>query len=285
MADLIGADADPEQAAVLAARHGFEGLDLRLNRYDLWIADYGVERLADRMGELGLRPGYVSLMTRTLSGEEEEWREAMGVLAERAALAQRLGFTRAGVVVLPFNDERDTAANYRRHLLRLREAMPVLEDHGVRLGMEYVSPKTRRAGHVHSFIHTMKGMLQLIREAGYDGLGLMVDTLHWHCAGEGVEDLEALEAKDVVVVHLCDGIEGRSAAEQTVTERMLPGETGVFDNEGFVRGLRSIGYDGPMTAEPTSPRWKGMGADEAVGLTGAAVRRSLGLGVVSTQEG
>ncbi|WP_428389956.1 sugar phosphate isomerase/epimerase family protein [Mucisphaera sp.] len=277
MTDLIGVDAEPDNAAELAARHGFEGLDLRLNKYDDWLSAYGIDRFANLMGELGLLSGYTSIMSRTLSVGDEEWRQAIDNLPRRARIAESLGFTRAGVVVLPFDDERDAAANHRRHVRRLREAAPILADHGIHLGLEYIGPKTRREGHTHPFIHTMKGMLHLIDDAGHANIGLMLDTLHWHCATETSEDIEALDHQQVVVVHLCDGLPDRSNDEQTVTERLLPRESGVFDNDTFVGAIRKIGYSGPMTAEPTSQRWQSMEADEAVSMTAAAVRKTLGL--------
>ena len=56
--------------------------------------------------------------------------------------------------------------------------------------------------------------------------------------------------------------------EQIDNVRCLPGETGVIDLAGFLRALREIGYDGPVTPEPFSRKLKEMTAVEAVKLTG-----------------
>ncbi|WP_236254617.1 sugar phosphate isomerase/epimerase family protein [Mucisphaera calidilacus] len=275
MTDMVGARMTPDVGAYLAARHGFPGLDLRLNAYADFLDTFGVERFADLLEERGIRPGYVSITTRTLSASDGEWAEMMRLLPERAKTAQRLGYTRAGVVMLPFDDERDTAANHRRHVVRIRQVAPVLADHDIRLGVEYVAPVTRRRGHPHPFIHNMRGTLRLLHDAGQPNVGLMLDTLHWATAGESVEDIEALEADQVVVVHVCDGIRGRAIEAQTVHERELPGATGVYDNAGFIEALRTIGYTGPVTAEPSHPRWASTDPELAVAQTARAVLDTL----------
>ena len=221
------------------------------------------------MATHGVRAGYGSMLTRTLSASRGEWDHAMEQLPRVAALAQRLGFTRAGVVVLPFDDGLDPAANRKRHLARLREAAPVLADHGVRLGLEYVSPRTRRADAAFTFVHTMAALRELIAEAQQPNVGLMLDTFHWHCAGEGVDDLRALRADEVAVVHVNDAPAGIGLDRLDVRNRDLPGATGVIDLAGFMSALRAIGYDGPVTAEPTHPRWVERSGEEATAETAA----------------
>lgn len=277
MADMIGVDLRPDAEVSLAARHGFAGIDLRLTRRLGWLEQHGVERFADHMSAHGVRAGYGSMLTRTLSANPDEWAHAMQQLPRVAAVAQGLGFTRAGVVVMPFDDGLDPAANRKRHLARLREAAPVLADHGVRLGLEYVSPRTRRAGAAFPFVHTLAALRELIDAAGQPNVGLMLDCFHWHCAGEGVADLGALTADDVVVVHVNDAPAGVGLDRLDVRDRALPGTIGVIDLAGFMGALRSMGYAGPVTAEPTHPRWVGMDPDAAAAETAAAVGAAVRL--------
>ena len=79
--------------------------------------------------------------------------------------------------------------------------------------------------------------------------GLLLDSFHWHCAGEDTDAITRLAAARVVVAHINDAPNLPREA-QTVGDRNLPGETGVIDLPGFVGALRSIGYDGPVTCEP-----------------------------------
>lgn len=275
MTDLIGVAVDPAAGLRLAHAHGFSGLDLRLNRYDTWLEDYGVERFRDEMHQLGIKPGYVSLLSRTLSASHEEWEQAIERLPVRAHIARTLGFKRAGVVVMPFDDRRDHAANHRMHVRRLQQVDEVLQTHDIRLGLEYVSTPTRREGHTFPFIISMQGILNLIRDAGTSNVGLMLDTMHWACAQETTTDIEALDPLQIVVVHVCDAAPNLPLEQQVVHIRELPGTTGLYRCDSFMKALTTIGYDGPVTAEPVNPRWLQTPHEQAMAQTAAAVGKLI----------
>lgn len=275
MADMVGINSAPDQSVALAAQHGFAGVDLRLTHYLGWLEQYSAERFVELMAEQGVRPGYGSMLTRTLSASADEWEHMLEQLPRIARLAQALGFTRAGVVVLPFDDRLDFPANRKHHLTRLAQVAPVLADHGVRVGLEYVSPKTRRADATFEFVHDLKAMRDLIADANQPNVGIMVDSFHWHCAGETTSDLEQLTADDVVVVHINDAPDGVPVDQLDIRNRSLPGETGVIDLNGFLGALKRIGYRGPVTSEPTHNRWPMMADDKAASLTGRAVVDAL----------
>lgn len=276
MADLVGIDVTPDRSVQIAAEHGFAGVDLRLAHCQGWLERYGVDRMADHMREHGVQPGYGSVLTRTLSSPQDEWQDLLSRLPRIACLARSLGYTRAGVVVLPYDDRLDFPANRKRHLTRLAQAAPVLADHGIRLGLEYVSPITRRADAAFEFIHDMKEMCELIDDAGHDNVGLMLDSFHWHCAGEGVQDLAGLSADEIVVVHVNDAPKGTPLHRLDIRKRMLPGETGVIDLGAFLRAIAGTGYTGPVTAEPTNDRWPATPDGQAAELTARAMLGSLG---------
>jgi len=153
----------------------------------------------------------------------------------------------------------------------------VLADHGLSLALEYVSPLTRRAGHKHPFVYDMTGLRELCRASGQANVGLLLDSFHWHCAGEAVTDIEALSAKDVVVVHVNDLLADRPIDQQVVTERALPCETGVIDMAGFIGALDMIGYDGPVTSEPTHPKWRGSDPDQAAAELAKSMDKMMAL--------
>ncbi len=277
MADLVGIDTTPQGAADLAARHGFSGLDLRLARWADWLEDHGVVRFADAMAAAGLRAGYASVLTRTLSARPEDWAHAMTELPRIARVAAALGFTRAGVVVLPFDDRLDLAANWKRHLDRLRQAAPVLADAGLSLGLEYVAPESRRADAAFPFVHDLAGTRALLAEATQPNAGLMLDSFHWHAAGETAGQLAELGPDEVVNVHLNDAPLGTPRARLDVRERELPGVTGVIDLKAFLLTLESIGYAGPLSVEPTHERWSRTPPEEAAARAAASLGRALAL--------
>ena len=139
------------------------------------------------------------------------------------------------------------------------KAGQVLGDHGFSLGVEYVSQVTRRAGQPQIFLHDLAGTLSLLDAAGTPHAGLLLDSFHWHCAGESLMALRALPASRIVAVHLADAPD-RPLAQQVAFERALPG-AGVADLRGFCAAVRATGYDGPATCEPFCKVFNEMPAD------------------------
>lgn len=277
MADMIAVRVNPGQSVELSQRFGFPGVDLRIAGRIGWIENFGADKLREKMDAAGVRAGYGSMLTRTLSARPDEWDNAMQQLPRIAGAAQTLGFTRAGVVVMPFDDGLDHAANRKRHLDRLTQAGPVLADHGISLGLEYVSPLSRRTDGAFSFIYNMADAMELIEASGQPNVGLMLDSFHWHCAEETEDDIAALPAERIVVVHVNDAPAGIPLEKLDVRERELPGVSGVIDLASFMRGLSRAGYAGPVTAEPTHPRWPDMQTENSVRQTADAVQRCVAL--------
>ncbi|MEZ6191973.1 MAG: sugar phosphate isomerase/epimerase family protein [Phycisphaerales bacterium] len=277
MADMIGIETDPLGSIDLARRHRFDGVDLRLDKQEQHIRDYGIERLRRAIADAGLVPGYCSILPGKISCDENTWRNGIERVPALARLAEQLGYTRTAAVVLPFDDELPFDAFFDLHVRRINEAAPVLADHGISLALEYVSPVTRRVGHKHPFIHDLAGLRKLCRATDHTNVGLLLDSFHWHCAGETAQDIEALSEDEVVVVHVNDLIARRPIEEQVVTERALPCETGLIDLAGFMGALDKIGYGGPITSEPTNPKWAATDPEMAIAELSRSMNRLMAL--------
>jgi len=275
MPDLIAIQAEPPEAIGIARDAGFAGLDIRFNKHLKAVQDFGVASFGKAMKDAGLRPGYSSLTAQKIGVSDEEWKAEMAELPERAAVARELGYERATSVVLPFSESLDWEANTAFHVGRIREACDVLADFGIAFGVEYVSPATRRKGQKHEFVHTLEQALELLKHVDRPNAGLMLDCFHWACAGETEAQLAALDPKLIVAVHMNDLVPDRAMEEQTVMERLLPGESGLVDMGGFLRGLRDCGYTGPLSAEPTNPIWKETPAEEAAKRTADSINTCL----------
>ena len=275
MPDLIAIDVGPAEAVKVTARAGFAGLDLRLNRFTGDIETLGVEAFADAIKAAGLRVGYCSLTAQKIGVSDEEWDAGIAELPRRARVARTLGYTRATSVVVPFSDELDPEANAELHASRTREAADILADFGIAFGLEYVSPQTRWRDGRYPFVRTLDGLLGLLDRVDRPNTGVMLDCFHWACANESADDLRRLRPEQIVAVHVNDLVADRPLTEQTVMERELPGETGGVDIDTFLRTLVEIGYTGPVTAEPTNPRWRLTPMQEAAGDTAHAINTCL----------
>ena len=153
----------------------------------------------------------------------------------------------------------------------------VLGDHGVRLGLEYVGPKTSWTAMRYPFIHTMAEMRELIAAIDQPGVGLVLDSWHWYTAHETDADLLALKGSEVICCDLNDAPAGIAVDQQKDSVRDLPCATGVIDLKAFLGALVKIGYDGPVRAEPFKAELRRMPADESVRLTAKAMKQAFAL--------
>ena len=164
----------------------------------------------------------------------------------------------------PASDDLTFRENFRFHVDRLRPIAEILGEHGCRLGLEHIGPRTLRDGKKYGFIYTQAGMLALTEAIGTGNVGLLLDAWHWY-TGLGTEsDLRSLTNDDVVYVHVNDAPAGVDIADQIDNQRALPSETGVIDLVTFLKVMKDIGYDGPVTPEPFSQRGRELPAEQAV---------------------
>ncbi|MEM9082766.1 MAG: sugar phosphate isomerase/epimerase family protein [Planctomycetota bacterium] len=272
MPDLVGIDAGPAESIKLAARAGFSGLDLRIQRFADKIERLNEDSLLAAMEAASLQPGYCSLTAMKMEVSEPEWQSSIRQTPRFAQIAQELGYRRATSVVVPGSNDLSFQDNFARHVSRTREAADILADFGISFGLEYISPLTRRAPFQHQFVHDLASMLELLEAVDRPNTGLMLDSFHWACANETADDIAKLKTEQIVAVHVNDLIANVPLSDQVVNQRALPGETGLIDITSFLRALETIGYDGPITAEPTHPRWLSTDAFDAAKLTADAIK-------------
>ena len=210
-------------------------------------------------------------------GSQAAFQEGMKGLPSTAAGLQRAGVTRVATWLAPSHASLTYVANFRQHARRLREVANVLADHGQRLGLEYVGPKTSWTSARFPFIHTMAEMKDLLAEINQLNVGFLLDSWHWYTAGDTRADLLTLRNRDVVCVHLNDAPAGIPVDRQMDLKRELPCATGVIDLKAFLGALVSIGYDGPALVEPFSQALNSMPAEQAVKTTAAAIKKAFAL--------
>jgi len=250
----------------LAARHGFEGYHFSLGE----AASLGVNQALDLAEQKGVRLSAWGFPL-DFRGEQAAYETSLAQLPRLAQTAAELGVLRTATWIMPASDELTYEENFQFHADRLRPAAEVLAGHGIRLGLEYVGPRTSRVGKRHEFVHTMAQMMDLCQSIGPNA-GFLLDAWHWYTAGETADDLGKLAPEQVVDVHVNDAPD-RPVEEQIDNVRALPGETGVIDIATFLGVLAEMGYDGPVMVEPFSDTVRKMSADEACAATATALNK------------
>jgi sugar phosphate isomerase/epimerase len=193
--------------------------------------------------------------------EESEWNDGVERLPARARLASELGALRTAMWILPSHDSLSYRENFVLHVARFQPIARILDEHGVRIGLEFIGPKTSRRLR-YEFIHTLDGMRELCRAIG-DNVGLLLDSWHFYSSGGSIEELQSLTNQELVHIHINDAPAGIPRDEQIDNQRRLPGTTGVIDITGFLKALTRAGYDGPVTAEPFDKQLNALSPEEA----------------------
>jgi sugar phosphate isomerase/epimerase len=271
----IGVKTTLPEAIDLAHRYGFESVAPDAS-YLAPLSDSQVQDLLGEMKEKRLVFGAAGLPV-DFRGDESNFRGGMERLPRDAKALQRAGVTRVGTWLRPGDNQLTYPANFRRHIVRLREIATVLRDHGLRFGLEYVGPKTSWTASKYPFVHTMAETKELLGEMARDNAGLVLDSWHWYNAGESPADILALTNKDVVACDLNDAPAGIPVDRQRDNVRDLPTATGVIDLKGFLSALVTIGYDGPVRAEPFKQELRQLPRDEAMERTSKAMKTAFAL--------
>lgn len=271
----IGVPGDPRKLIAWAAQFGFEAIAPSAP----FLAKLTDAELQDHLGQMKSAKVVWGAAGLPLDfrGGDAAFEQGLKSLPEFARALQRAGVTRVATWLSPGHKSLTYVANFRQHARRLRETARVLGDHGLRLGLEYVGPKTSWSANRFPFIHTLAEMKDLIADINRDNVGFLLDCWHWYTAQETEADLLSLKASDVVLCHLNDAPSGVPVDQQVDNRRGLPCATGVIDVKTFLGAMIKIGYDGPVVCEPFSQELRKMSADEALAAVAAALKKAVAL--------
>ncbi|HEV2381897.1 MAG TPA: TIM barrel protein, partial [Terriglobia bacterium] len=153
----------------------------------------------------------------------------------------------------------------------------ILGDHGQKLGLEYVAPRTLWRSQRHPFVHTLSEMKELNLAIGANNLGIQLDSWHWFNAEETAKDLLTLRGSDVLTVDLNDAPRGLSLDRYEDDHRELPAATGVIPVTEFLGALVQMGYDGPIQAEPFNAALRALPIDQACANASSAIKQAFSL--------
>lgn len=251
-----------EESIALAADTGFDAVWFDIKVAKSLADDHGVDHVRELFTSRGVRPGGWSAPVRWQDDAQRD--QDLAALPALAELGVALGnpFTTTGI--MPGHDERPFDEQYAWILERLRPFAEALKAAGVRLGIEFIAPKTIRNRFTHEFVYSMPDMLKLGRDVGTGNLGVLFDVWHHYTAHGTVADLDNVTVDDIVVVHVNDAPRGIEIDEQVDSARMLPMETGVIEAPAMLRKLDAMGFAGPVIAEPFSARINELAADDPV---------------------
>ena len=271
----IGVRANQRQLLDYAVKYGFGGISPSGGEFANKSAAEIGEWVA-MMKDKGIRYGAGGLPV-DFRRDQERFRNGLAELPKQAALLKQLGVTRVATWILPGHNELTYLEHFKLLETRFRELTKVLKDYDLRLGLEFVGPRTTRRRFRFPFACTQVDMMELVDAVGTGNIGLLLDSWHWYTSHGTVDEMMRLSKKDIVHVHVNDAPAGIEVDEQVDNRRKLPVTTGVIDLKGFMNALVKIGYDGPVECEPFDQELRQMDNDPAVEATITALNRLWGL--------
>lgn len=269
----LGHKATFEETVKLASEYGFAGVDTDLD----YAKEHGVAAVKSLLAGHKLKLGGFSLSVKWREGDSDrDFAESLGNFTTECKIAAELGVTRCNTYVWPASNTLSYHEHFKRFVTRMKPVAQILNAYGQSLGLEFIGPRTMRASQKHGFIHTMDGMRAAAAAIGTGNVGFLLDCWHWYTAQSTVSDIEQLDAKEVIYVHINDAPKGVGVNDQVDNKRELP-VTGVIDLKGFFGALRKIGYEGPLTVEPFNQPLRDMKLDAAVKAASVALDAALKL--------
>jgi len=244
-----------------AKRHGFAGVDIDVFEIADLVDSQGADAVRGQFEDAEIIACGWGLPVDWRS-TDENWKRDLVTFPRLAKAAAAIGCFRCATWVGPASNERDFDENLKYHVERFKPIAEILGEHGHRLGLEFIGPKTLRVNAKYPFVHDMPGMLDMTSKIG-DNVGLLLDCWHLYTSHGRPSDVAKLQETDVVYVHVNDAPRGIPIDELVDNVRGMPGETGVIDIAGFLDALRSIGYSGPVVPEPFKKQLADLPDDDA----------------------
>jgi len=269
----IGVDLSQKELLQKAIAYGFEGIVPFPNQLAA-MSKKSLQTFSVDMKTQNISWGTAGLPIQ-FRASESKFKEDLSALAKAAKTLNEVGAKRMSTWIMPTHTDLTYRKNFDSHQRRLKAVAQILADYDVKVGLEYVGPKTLMARDKYSFIRTMTELRELISAIGEPNVGFQLDAFHWFCAGESKQDLLNLKPEEIVTVDLNDAKAGRTADEQLDWERELPAGSGVVDIKEFLSALVQIGYDGPVRAEPFNTELNKLENDQALQKTINAMRNAI----------
>jgi 2-keto-myo-inositol isomerase len=242
----------------IARETGYEGVEVRAER--LLGARAEIATSADIVRPLEVWSLNGIQLQLTLEGGLDRERLA-AEMAPRLDICRRLAA--AYLLVVP---PRAPGADRERAIGAMRDGLAILRDSAARDG---IGVAFEFLGFGDCPIDTPELAGRVV--ANLPGVGLVLDSCHWHASGAG--SLDAFPIDRLAMVHLNDA-PPKAPRDIEDADRLMPGR-GVIRLTELVGMLRARGYRGPWSLETFNPDYWAAAPEEIATEGRAAVAKLL----------
>lgn len=232
----------------LAWETGYDALEIvesKLLRY--LDQGLGAEELVPTFARYGIRPVCINALKSIERVEPGERRQLMAEAERLCEAARAIGCPTIQLVAFTGLEGRSEDEIMRLVAANVAEIADIGRAQGIRFQLEPIA---------WSPIHSLRQSLELIKMAGRDNVGMVIDFWHlWAGGATEPDEVARLDRSVIYGVHFCDG--KRIPRGQPWTEEglrsYLPGE-GDIPIRDWVAAVKATGYVGSWSSELLSPR-------------------------------
>jgi sugar phosphate isomerase/epimerase len=194
-----------------------------------------VDEVAGAIADAGLRCSDVLVLVAGIDRDLSGTAQTLGSLAER--LGAEACITAVGAPV-----------PWPELVAALGDCADIVTGHGCRLAIEFTP---------YSALATLPAAKELCAAICWDRAGVVLDSLHFFRSGAPWEELADLTPDQVALVQWDDAPAAppESLVDESRNQRVPPGQGGLALRE-LGRAIRALGYDGLVSAEILSERFR-----------------------------
>ncbi len=149
-------------ACALAWQYNFAGIDLDTAFLLDMARSQSLQAALPWFAATGLKPSSFGLSVAWRDWDsEQKYVESLPRFIDEAKLAAAFGVTRRPTWIMPCSNELPFHEHFALVARGLRSVADMLKAYGIWLALQFVGPRTLRAGRKYDFIHTMDGMRAL----------------------------------------------------------------------------------------------------------------------------
>lgn len=219
-----------------AKKAGFELIEIWKSKLLNMLKKDGVENVKSLFERHRLKPVTINSIEQITFFENEQ--EKLKECEQLCKLAKELGVE--GIVVVPgflkgFVDEKTIEDESVKMLKKMAD---VAKKFSVKLGFEFL-------GFPNCSVNKIDSAWKIVRKVNEENVGVIVDTCHFFAGGSRLEQLEKIDPKKILIVHVNDLPKLKDVKD---SDRVMPGD-GILPLKDFFATLKRIGYDGAVSVE------------------------------------
>lgn len=221
---------------VCARLAGFQAIEIWKTKLLSALETGGIEVVKELLKQNELKAVTINSIEQATFSDSTE--EKLQECEQLCGLARELNVE--AIVVVPgfLKEKLEEELVVEESVKVLKEMANIAKHFGVKLGFEFL-------GFPNCSVNKLSLAWRIVECVEEENLGLIVDTCHFFAGGSSLKELEEIDARKIIVVHVNDLPKLENVKD---SDRLMPGD-GILPLEDFFTTLRKIGYSGTFSVE------------------------------------